>query len=158
MSTLVNEQKQVKQQETLDFEKASIKVNQPDLMAAREALREQRAPTEARMLLAEKYTTPNPYTQDSGTFRVQDAQANAVREWLRESRLARSTGEDVGAIVFQDVNGYKIGLHHAGSPAPSGTHYNISCFSDGTQGRMVTVGVGADNPFDPVTSVTFRKN
>lgn len=110
---------------------------------------------------AEKgYVSPNPARLPPGQsadIRTNDAQAQAVARWLEEAKLARHAGGAGGAIVFTDLNGTKYGLHHAGEPAPRGTHYNISCFNENSNGLKFGVSVGFDNPLDPNTTITIRK-
>lgn len=110
---------------------------------------------------AEKgYTSPNPSNIAPGQkaeIRTNDGQAQAVEKWLQEAKLARRSGESAGAIVFTDINGTKYGLHHAGDPAPRGTHYNIACFNEHSHGQKFRVEVGINNPLDPNTTITVRK-
>lgn len=82
-------------------------------------------------------------------IRVTDNQAQAVDSWLAKG--------GPGAIVVQTTDGYRVGFHHAGTPAPQGTHYTISCFNEASGGQRMGVSVGADNPFDPNTTIFIKK-
>lgn len=86
------------------------------------------------------YSSPNPANLEIGrSMRIitNDAQAIAVDQWLE--------GGGKGAIVISDIRGTKYGFHHAGSPAPRGTHYNISCFNPSSDGMKMGVDVAGDN-------------
>jgi hypothetical protein len=106
------------------------------------------------------YVSPNPGAipvGGSADIRTNDAQAEAVKQWILEARRERAAGGSGGAIVFTDLNGTKYGLHHAGEPAPRGTHYNISCFNEHSDGLKFGVSVGINNPLDPNTTITISK-
>lgn len=117
---------------------------------------------EVMTLAAEKdYESPDPSAIPAGeraAIRLPDAQAAAVEKWLGEAKKTKAAGGDAGAIVVEDINGTRYGIHHAGEPAPQNTHYNIACFNENTNGgEKFRLQPGIDNPVDPNTTIWVRK-
>jgi hypothetical protein len=86
------------------------------------------------------YTSPDPNALEPGRSMyiiTNDAQAIALKKWLDNG------GQ--GAMVVSDIRGTKYGFHHAGSPAPQNTHYNISCGNETSGGNYMGVNPWGDN-------------